>query len=373
MGSAAGLLPALTSLRFFAAALIVFGHGASSAYFDYALPAFDVRQAVSFFFVLSGFILTHVYRHARGWTAWRAFAAARFARIWPVHAVTTVLAIATVAPLDGCHPVLITSVNLLLAQAAVPLASWHYSLNAVAWSISAEAFFYIAFPLLLAVACPRGSRVLLAPAALLAALVVLAIVTERPSVESAHGVTAWGLLYIAPGARVLEFAAGIFGYEALFARGSTRTERGRATLQELSIIAVTLAAMTAAPALADAIESSFASQASVWLRTAAPFPCFAVAIAVLARQNGWVSRALAARPLVYLGEISYSLYMIHQLVVRNLFLHAGSWSRSHPGVAYACYWLAALAMAAGLYHWIEQPMRQRLRRTFAPTRAASTT
>jgi len=169
-GPRGAALPALTSLRFFAAALIVFGHGASKAYFDYALPVFDVRQAVSFFFVLSGFILTHVYRHAHGWAAWRGFAAARFARIWPVHAVTALLAIATVAPPDGVHPVLLTSVNLLLGQAAVPLATWHYSLNAVAWSISAEAFFYIAFPFLLALACTRGARALLAPAALLATL-----------------------------------------------------------------------------------------------------------------------------------------------------------------------------------------------------------
>ena len=50
-GPRGAALPALTSLRFFAAALIVFGHGASKAYFDYALPTFDVRQAVSFFFV----------------------------------------------------------------------------------------------------------------------------------------------------------------------------------------------------------------------------------------------------------------------------------------------------------------------------------
>jgi len=371
VGSAAPPLPALTSLRFFAAALIVFGHGASKAYFDYALPAFDVRQSVSFFFVLSGFILTHVYRHAHGWLAWRQFATARFARIWPVHAVTALLAIETVAPPDGAHPIMLTAVNLLLGQAAVPLAAWHYSLNAVAWSISAEAFFYVAFPLLLVLVLTRGSRALLAPAALLAAVIVLAVVTRRPLFESAPGVTAWGLLYISPTARVLEFAVGIFAYEALYLRRSTHPKKGWATLRELLAIGAMLAAMIAAPALADAIEASIASQASVWVRTAAPFPCFAVAIAILARRQGVISQGLALRPLVYLGEISYSLYMIHQLVVRNLFLHADTWARLHPSVAYACYWLAALGMAAGLYHWIEQPMRQRLRRTFAPARASS--
>ena len=56
-----GQIDSLTSLRFFAAAMIVVGHGGSSSYFSYSVNFLDLRNAVSFFFVLSGFILSHAY------------------------------------------------------------------------------------------------------------------------------------------------------------------------------------------------------------------------------------------------------------------------------------------------------------------------
>src|SRR5882762_3313186 len=79
-------LDALTTLRFFAAAMIVVHHSRG----NFGIPSdwavhLPLDQGVSFFFVLSGFILVYVYPRLDTWDARRKFWLARFARIWPAH------------------------------------------------------------------------------------------------------------------------------------------------------------------------------------------------------------------------------------------------------------------------------------------------
>src|SRR5687768_815860 len=96
MGSGLPRLHALTSLRFIAAAMIVYRH-----LLPYTGPAagwtgtFPWSQGVSFFFVLSGFILAYNYRAFETPEAVVRFWVARFARVWPVHAVTAVIVLVT--------------------------------------------------------------------------------------------------------------------------------------------------------------------------------------------------------------------------------------------------------------------------------------
>ena len=86
-------LPALTSLRFFAAFGIVLFH--SRGYFGIPKDAewvFWGKQPVSFFFILSGFILYYSYQSLDGIEGATRFYRARIARIWPLHALTMILA-----------------------------------------------------------------------------------------------------------------------------------------------------------------------------------------------------------------------------------------------------------------------------------------
>src|SRR5271163_1957108 len=92
-----GNIKSLTSLRFLAAALLVFYHLGQSqlakgapAFFGF-LESCALDQGVSFFFVLSGFILHYSYPvlGSRG-DAWR-FLLSRFARVWPAHIAAIVL------------------------------------------------------------------------------------------------------------------------------------------------------------------------------------------------------------------------------------------------------------------------------------------
>ena len=168
-------LPILTSLRFFAAAEVVLFH---EVYVEGKLQntSFFLRdlasagsEAVTFFFVLSGFILTYVYSCPAEYggihVAARQFMKARLARIWPAYFLALLIAlpfffyttfvskIATVAD----FVVGFVLVPLLLQAWWPPVAmAW----NGPAWSLSVELLFYVSFPAL-ASATVRLSRNLL--------------------------------------------------------------------------------------------------------------------------------------------------------------------------------------------------------------------
>lgn len=140
-------LDSLTQARFFAALGVVFlhasiGFGATTTWFG-GLSAFGFT-GVSFFFILSGFVLT--------WGARRSdtpgqFYKRRFARIYPIYAITWFAAVLYAALGSGTvswRPVL---AGVTLLQAWNP--TYDMSYNYPAWSLSVEAFFYALFPLLI--------------------------------------------------------------------------------------------------------------------------------------------------------------------------------------------------------------------------------
>src|SRR5258708_486520 len=162
LSDARSRLPALTSLRFFAAFHVVIFH--FQAMQVLIGPAWFRKLSsigyvgVSFFFVLSGFIL--VYTYAGRPLILKSFWRARFARIYPAYAFSLLVmapffffAVLTMnipffAWARG-HLKLASILVLSLLQAWVPPAALTW--NAVAWSLSVEAFFYVLFPFLLLV------------------------------------------------------------------------------------------------------------------------------------------------------------------------------------------------------------------------------
>ncbi|MGI4755721.1 MAG: acyltransferase family protein [Janthinobacterium lividum] len=146
-------IPALTSLRFFAALWVVLFHVREVGLFrggiaPYAAVVKLGYLGVSFFFVLSGFILVYVYagreiQKARFWQA-------RLARVYPAYLFSLLVmapSIPAFVPLlramHGSLVIAVTSFPMLL-EAWFPrdLLFW----NVVAWSLSVEAFFYFLFP-----------------------------------------------------------------------------------------------------------------------------------------------------------------------------------------------------------------------------------
>src|SRR5215467_5726313 len=146
--SYAARLPCLDGLRGAAAIAVMLFHF-NTFFLPQARLPFVGRAylAVDLFFLLSGFVMAHVYGRllASNWQAhWWEFARARFARIYPVFAIATLVMVIAVAlfktPLVSFTARSLWLQPFLLQQWASDL-SWDYP----SWSISTEAEAYIFF------------------------------------------------------------------------------------------------------------------------------------------------------------------------------------------------------------------------------------
>lgn len=304
-------LHALTSLRFFAAAAIVLLHMQGKI-----IPMqHDVRLGlgVSFFFVLSGFILTYVYREFQSHSIW-TFYRARFARLWPVHLVTFVLAAAFVMPHALFKAQWVTTIpaNLTLTQAWFPISGLVFSWNGPSWSISAEAWFYILFPLL--VASGRFWMAFLAVGAAAVGIVAYIDMMDLPLGRTApFTFSPFHMIMQHPAVRALEFAVGVAAGRAFNA--GYRIRLLTPTSLEVAAIAAVLA--FAATTYAGRIWIHSVSPAfGLWYSQSGGALIFATAIFVFAQGAGGLSATLTNRWLVLLGEISFCTYMVHQIIIK---------------------------------------------------------
>jgi peptidoglycan/LPS O-acetylase OafA/YrhL len=317
------------------AALLVFGlHLRNLGYLNGA-PVDIVGWAfmagatgVSFFFVLSGFVLTWSARpHDTAAGFWRR----RIARIYPVHLATAAVAMVLGSEMLGqpqpTGPQL--AANLLLIHSWWP--AWWQTLNPVSWSLACEAFFYASFPALARVLQRLGHRAVTAVgAAAIATVMVL---------PWANGHYALGLVFFSsPLARLPEFILG-----AVLAR-LVHLGRWRGPgLKMSSAIAVT------GYILASLASADFAFAACTIIGFALLIPAAAVADLHDLR-SVWRHPAL-----VRLGELSFAFYMAHILV-----LHAGSATlRMLPAPIGADAALAtSLTLSWLIYEGVERPARR---------------
>lgn len=274
MNELRGVIKPLTSLRFFAA-LMVLGHH----YFGFALG----YSGVTFFYVLSGFILTINYKRMSTWAEWRAFWRRRFARIYPTHLATLLLA----APVGaGTLPMFIA--QALLVQSWVPSWNYWFAFNAPAWSISNEAFFYACFPFLLMWLRPStGWRIF--PIGCFVVAIALAWTFLLPGQTFDSGATRF-LFYLSPPLRTFEFMLGmVLALHAPPRLFTLRHELG-------ALLLVIVAIMPAPPAF----------------RASLSFVPLAVALVyVFSRSKGPIAKVLSHPALVLLGDASFALYMLH--------------------------------------------------------------
>lgn len=153
-------LNALTGLRCFAAINIVLFHFSNPQWFGFMAPVVNAGFAsVSFFILLSGFVLAYNYagRARAGELDKRRFWEARFTRLYPIYLLSLLLSWRMVRPeyVAHTHPMFWTGMVLtpLLLQGWIPeIATF---LNTPAWTMSAEAAYYLAFPWLAQIKRPK--------------------------------------------------------------------------------------------------------------------------------------------------------------------------------------------------------------------------
>jgi peptidoglycan/LPS O-acetylase OafA/YrhL len=361
-------LDALTSLRFIAVAMIVVFHcqGQFGLKSNIA-ESFTLNQAVSFFFVLSGFILVYVYPALNGIRDSGRFLLARIARLWPAHAATLILA-SFLIPLQpsfqDSFPWIFLA-NLSMVHAWVPLWDYFFSFNSVSWAVSTELFFYLAFPLLIYRWHRTWPIKLLASFALLGVMIYLADIFHLPKTGPVSGVSLPALVYISPLARLCEF---VFGMTVAWAwrRKNHCIPFGRitGTLVELIVLAATVASIhyTTLLSFMPAVRIIDGGEAvSYWISSSGSAPLFGLLIFVMALERGLVSRLLSWRVAVLLGEISYSVYLVHQLLLSFFLIYPHAFSGLPGWVAYTAYWMMVLVVSHLLWTLIEKPFRRLIR------------
>jgi peptidoglycan/LPS O-acetylase OafA/YrhL len=347
-------LPSLTGLRF-GAAMLVFGVHAYSF-----LPLAEERDrrlaqllfdagdlGVSFFFVLSGFVLTWSAAARPGRPLWR-FWRDRLARIYPAHLVALVIAVGCLAVSGRIAKVTVETVvtGALLVQSWFPDEVVYLGVNSVTWSLSCEVAFYLCFPLLYAGfdrLARRGPAALYAAAAACCAAVWLVPYLADATVPAAH--QRW-FVYVFPLTRMIEFALGIV--LALLVRSGSWSGPG-------------LPLATGAFAV-NYLLVNWLPQAG--RDTAAVIVAIAVLVPAAARADlHGLPSPWRHRFVVRLGELSYSFYLVHLVLivaVVTLVGRASPWPLPYA-VGLAGVLLAlAYGVAAVLFTYVEMPALRRL-------------
>ncbi len=347
----------LTSLRFFAAIMIIIGHSRGVFFNENIFNHFAFFQGVSFFFVLSGFILTIVYPTLSKQHVGQ-FYLARFARIWPAHIAALMLFLLLfhnkITINLSQFMILLTNVNLI--HGWIPDVDYYFSFNAPSWSISTEAFFYFCFPLLIYRWRHTWFFKLILSFGLVVLLIIycnLANLKETTTVPGIHG-----LIYINPLSRIFEFILGMVFASAFKKFNNDKLSFVIMSFLELSALLLIFINLLYSANLATntIIPLNLAEQ--YWVIYCSTCIWFAFLILFVSMQNGIVSRVLNFPIIVLLGEMSYSLYLVHYLFMFYCYTHGAWWLRHHPVETYIFYWFVILCWAYLMWRLIECSARK---------------
>ncbi|MFI2612539.1 acyltransferase family protein [Kitasatospora sp. NPDC018619] len=350
-------LPSLTGARFFAAALVFCFHASLAKMLDpfsdrdfadgYAFLFSKAGWAgVSFFFVLSGFVLAW---SARPGDTLGGFYRRRLLKIYPNHVVTWAVALLFFSAAAAGPEVWLP--NLLLVHSWVPDLNTFVSVNQPSWSLCSELLFYLLFPLLWrGVRAIRGDRLWvwfgIAFAGLLGTqLVIHAWVPATPRLaEWPLSETQWWLAYNIPPLRLFEFVLGMLMARVL--------KEGR----WIGLgIAPALALTGAGYALALVVPWQFGLNVTLAVPLALLVTAFAAAD-VAGRRTG-----LRGRFVSLLGEVSFAFYLVHYLVLLAVHDLLGERKFDTPtalAVIVAAF-TASQLVAWVLYVCVERPVMRR--------------
>jgi peptidoglycan/LPS O-acetylase OafA/YrhL len=353
-------IPPLTTLRFFAALVVVVTHYDPERFAR--LPDFfqswleTAYEAVTFFFILSGFVLTYIHDDVR-WTgrSLRSFFVSRFSRLFPAYYFALLVALYFyIGDLreDG-QPLgqfLLNSALVLVSlQAWWPPSALAW--NPPAWSLSVEWFLYAMFPLLIIAARHTPPGLLLARAlALVVVVSAFRLLVMEPLKEEDYD-TWHNFAQFFPLFHLPQFLLGM-----ALARLYLSGQRPSPAVATWMVLAGILGLMVVLAA-GDEIPG--------WVRCDAVLGVlFGLVILGAAQEGHFAHRALSWRPLVFLGNVSFAVYLLHGPVeLWWEWLRESRFEDPLPDlVEFPIYIGLVLSAAIFSYLAVERPLRRLLRR-----------
>ncbi|MER8183449.1 acyltransferase [Kitasatospora sp. NPDC094015] len=352
-------LPSLTGLRF-PAALLVFAYHAglpipSMRVLADDAQAFDLYKVVgqmgglgvSFFFVLSGFVLTW---SAREQDTAKAFWRRRFVKIYPNYLISWALALGLFA--SAYTPARTAIANLFMLQVWAPDFNLNFSVDPPSWSLGAEAVFYAAFPLLHRLFLrirPQHLKywVTGAIAGIIATpAIAYALLPDGPGIPGGElsSVSQYWFSYVLPPVRLLDFALGMLVAHAVL--------NGR--WRNIGMV-WSGALLVAGYVLTYYVPYLYGQRAACII----PIVLLIAAAAVADAENRFT--IFRNRTMLWLGEISFAFYLLHFVVLTYGRTLLGD--RMFSGSAVALILLAevgvSILLAWALYVLVERPITKR--------------
>ena len=354
----------LTGLRFLAAFGILFHHFGGEIFGTHAKVFLSsLSSCVSFFFVLSGFILVYAYQSTTRQVQARRFYVARFARVYPTYLLGMLILVPPLLRHGAPYPDWSSWENIpLIGSSLLALQAWipRYAnlLNPPSWSLSAEAFFYLGFPLF--ANHFRGllfRRPLVAIATLWVVGTAFALLLEA-ALTGSRDIADMGTQFasFSPLVRLPEFLMGM-------SLGALHE-----TWKPSRALAPTLLWVVGAAVLLPALW--FGASGTIWqtaFHNCLLSPLFCMIILGLARSDDAAARFLSTRPMVLLGEASYALYILH---VPAMYVYAKALRMVGIGSLSAAttlaYFAVAVLVSVAAHLWFERPLREAIRRKLTP-------
>ncbi len=290
------MIKSLSSLRFLFAILVFLVHS----------HFFDIAIGHAFFIVLSGFILSMVYekRFLERKITFLNFFKKRLLRIYPLYILTLFAAIPlTLGELKLNTEIWVTKfiVNMFSLQVFVPDINYYFSFNGVAWNAADLLIFYACFPILVYM----FSKLKLKHFTVLIFLITVLISVLMFTIDEEY---VHYIFYISPYLRIFDFIFGMYLYKLALKFKFSQNYIFASLLEFLTIIFLILWYWFAQKNMKNLIP--FIYSLYLWLP-------LSLVILVFYFQKGIISkRFFSSHIMLRLGELSFSFYMIHQLVLR---------------------------------------------------------
>jgi len=379
-------IASLDGLRFIAAGTVLFSHGyfyillfqQNSSITAYNAPFVALSNiGMTLFFVLSGFVIHYNYGSSvllPGGV--RAFFVARFARLYPLFLLVFVISIVEAfrtadGKVDNLSPI---PLYLTFTQSwwfwvfGDRSASEAYSdATGLMWSLSTEAFFYLSYPLLAPLLRRlAGTRLVIVGCivAVIGAGLAYGLTEYRGYLNNwaalytgnrlaANDFSHW-LVYNSPWVRIFEFLIGAVTAQFVM---TTKVEPARAMVVGSAALAIIVVAYVYCNVMLLPLSGTI---------TTCVAGAFGVLMGASAIKGQIFSRVLSNRWMVYGGEASYSLYLLHYWVMHDL---GHRLADNRPLVTrivlFVVLMLVAVAVARVSYLIYERPMIRLVRRIFS--------
>ena len=264
---------------------------------------------VTFFFILSGFVLSIGCgtRVEDGTFQYIQFLRKRLVKIYPLHLVTFTIALFMSFVAGVKFNIIKTLLHVFMLQEFTLSEDMLKYGTGLSWFLGALFFCYLLFPFLYRQLIISRNKVF---GALLTIYILSTLAIESCCNNSAID----NFVYAFPPLRVIDFAIGIIAYRLYTAPFSIRLKQwiarqSTSLLSTLEIIIVAMSVLTYIPYCS--LPSWIRFAPLFWL----PFSLLIYWFAISNDNKGIISKLLSQRALVFLGNISFEIYMLHGIVI----------------------------------------------------------